>query len=98
MSSSDWRVNVGSRVSLTASAKPLVSPLRSSNCRTGHNPASLDNAAGEISIFIGRDGRKSNDNSRTECKLISGLRACVDVVFEHQLIRTTRPFRFTNSE
>src|SRR5579859_1928330 len=98
MTKSDCSVNVGSRVSFKASANCRVSPIRSSNSRTGKSPASLDNAAGEISIFIGRDGRKSNDNSLTDCKLMSGLRACVDVVYEHQLIRTTRPFRFTESE
>src|SRR5579862_4508368 len=92
MLNTDCVEKLGSRVSSKALAKRSVSPIRSSNCRTGNSPVSLDRAAGEISNLIGREGRKSNENSPTDCKLMDGLRACAEVVSEHQLRRTTEPF------
>jgi hypothetical protein len=42
------------------------------------SPASLVRGAAETSISMGREGRKSSDNSGTECRLIGGLRVGVE--------------------
>src|SRR3974377_1803927 len=47
---------------------------RSSNWRIGSNPASLERGEEESSTSTGREGKKSNDNRGTNCKLIVGPR------------------------
>src|SRR5512135_2269583 len=89
---------MGSRGSSRAAVNCSVSRIRWSNCRTGKSPASLERGAGETSISTGRDGKKSNDKSGTDCKLMRGLRVGVECDVCQRVRRNRRPLCWIRSD
>jgi hypothetical protein len=83
----------GARRSQRAAVNGSVNRIRSSNRRISKSPASLVSGAGEISIWAGREGKKSNDNGGTDCQLIGGPRVDAQgVLLQHPISKPKSPY------
>src|SRR3954449_4786219 len=98
MLSNECSTKPGSRRSSSAAEDRSVSRLRSSNGRIGRSPASLVRGEAEISTSTGREGKKSNDNRGTDCKLMVGPRVGVQSIRLHHFIRRSGACCLANYE